>query len=77
MNLLFYFIICLGWSNIIVDFLSYMNVLMFKPFSCKPCFSAWLGILVSLIVYPLGSIECLVLPALCYLVNKILENYIV
>jgi len=73
-NFIFYLIMALGWSNIIVDLYSDMNFLQFKPFNCKPCFGAWFAIAIVLIAYPFGSIELLVLPAATYFINKVLQN---
>lgn len=74
MILIFYLIIALGWSNIIVDLFNDFEILQLKPFNCKPCAGAWLAIIIALIAFPFGSIEILVLPAATYFINKVLEN---
>lgn len=74
MNIIFYIIIALGWSNIIVDLFNDFEILQFKPFNCKPCFGAWLGLITALICFPFGSIEILVIPAITYFINKLYQN---
>jgi len=74
MNLIFYIIIGLGWSNIIVDLFNDFEILQLKPFNCKPCLGAWLGLIISMIAFPFGSIEILVIPAAIYFINKLNQD---
>lgn len=67
----------LALSHIIVDFVNDLMILQMKPFNCTKCLSFWLGLIICLLVLPLGSIEVLVIPSASYLINKIIDNYIV
>lgn len=71
MLILYLTLITLGLSNAIPDLLSN------KISLCKPCTGFWLGLAISLVSLPFGSIDILVIPCTSYLFNKLFQNFLI